>query len=68
VWAATQVNKLALPVQRDGFILRDTGDNLSLVDFAHLGEEANGVIAWHFFTADREVFFDNGLHLRFDAF
>ena len=66
--AAAQVNKLTLTVKRDDFTLRDAGDNLSFVCFAHLGKEANGVIARHFFAADREVFFDDGSHLRFDAF
>ena len=65
---ATQIDEVALPIQRDVLLGRDTVDNLGFVFFTHLSKEFDRFVSLPDFTLNRLVTVDDLPHSFFNGF
>ena len=66
MWSAAEIDEVALAVERDRFVGRDTRDDLRLVFFADATEELHGFVAIPDFARNRLITIDDFLHAGFD--
>ncbi len=65
--AATQIDEIGLPVQRNRLVRGDVGDDLRLVFLAHGAEESDRLAARHHRALHRNILGGQFLHPRLDA-
>ena len=65
---ATQVDKIALAIQRNILSRRNAGDDLGLIVLAHVLEEHHRLIARHHAARHRDIFLGQLDHLFFNGY